>query len=103
MGYVVESANNEEFTLEIVQDDDYINPREDDCNFGTMICWHSRYNLGDGHNYSEPRDFLESLAITHYKGDENDIYEMKMSELMEIIKEDNVILPLYLYDHSGIT
>jgi hypothetical protein len=61
-------------------------PREDD-NLGTMICFHSRYNLGDKHNYDH-RDY-------------NGWEEMKYA----IIKKDDVaiILPLYLYDHSGIT
>lgn len=48
-------------------------------NLGTMVCWHSRYDLGDKHNYS----------IAEFKE------KMKM--------QDMVVLPLYLYDHSGIT
>jgi hypothetical protein len=72
-------ANNHK--LEIFQDTDAESPREWD-NLGTMVCWHSRYNLGDDHNFSSPQDFQEWLK-------END--------------PDAVILPLYLYDHSGIT
>jgi hypothetical protein len=61
-------------------------PREWD-NTGTMICFHRRYNLGDKHNYDH----------NSYSGWE----EMKK----DIIETENVhtILPLYLYDHSGIT
>jgi hypothetical protein len=57
------------------------NPREWD-NLGTMVCFHPRYNLGDKHSYD------------------------KRSELKnDIMENENVhtILPLYLYDHSGIT
>jgi hypothetical protein len=44
-----------------------------------MICFHRRYNLGDKHN-------------------------MDIDELKEICKRKDVYsLPLYLYDHSGIT
>jgi hypothetical protein len=27
-----------------------------------MICWHSRYNLGDKHDYSDPSEFQRELA-----------------------------------------
>lgn len=61
-------------------------PREWD-NFGKMICFHNRYNLGDKHNYNS--------------NDYNGWDELKY----QIEKDHNVgvILPLYLYDHSGIT
>lgn len=62
------------------------NPREND-NLGTMVCFHKRYSLGDKHDYDSD----------DYKG----WNEMKK----DIIKNENVgvILPLYLYDHGGIT
>jgi hypothetical protein len=52
-----------------------------------MVCFHGRYDLGDEHNYKS--------------GDYNGWDEMEKN----IIKNENVgvILPLYLYDHSGIT
>ena len=68
------------------QEEDPSSPREDD-NLGTMVCFHGRYNLGDKHNYKS--------------SDHNSWDEMEKN----IIKNENVgvILPLYLYDHSGIT
>ncbi len=55
-----------------VQFDEYPeNPRDWD-NIGTMVCQHSRYNLGDTED--SPDSF-----------------------------KDLIVLPLYLYDHSGIT
>jgi hypothetical protein len=61
-------------------------PRDWD-NFGTMVCFHRRYNLGDKHNYNG----------SNYGGWEE--------QRKDIEKNENVcvILPLYLYDHSGIT
>ena len=52
-----------------------------------MICFHKRYNLGDKHDFD--RSDYESWD------------ELKQA----IIKETDaaIILPLYLYDHSGIT
>lgn len=56
-------------------------------NLGTMVCFHRRYGLGDEHEYRHQ--------------DYNGWDEMKEA----IIKNEKVgvILPLYLYDHSGIT
>lgn len=66
------------YKLEIFQDESPESPRSWD-NLGTMICFHSRYNLGDKHNYSR-------------------------EEGQELLKGKDIIsLPLYLYDHSGIT
>lgn len=106
-------SNDERFTAEIFQDDDPMNPREDWDNAGTMVCFHRRYNLGDKHDYKEPRRFLEALAFEldpesmndpEASGDPFDYAEDKTNnELLEIIGKHATILPLYLYDHSGIT
>lgn len=73
----IEMSDNR--TLKIYQDDTEDSPRDWD-NLGTMVCFHNRYNLGDKHEFSTPDDFMEFL-------NENDV----------------ISLPLYLYDHSGIT
>ena len=74
------------YLLEIEQDSSPDSPRTWD-NLGTMVCFHKRYDLGDDHRY----------CSNNYDGWE------EMEE--DIIKNENVhtILPLYLYDHSGIT
>jgi len=69
-------------TLRIMPDPNPPNPRESD-NLGKMICWHSRYNLGDRHDFATPQDFHEWEASPAGEGAE--------------------VLPLYLLDHSGIT
>ena len=74
------------YELKIVQDTNPESPREWD-NLGTMVCFHKRYELGDK---------------TDYRSEDYDSWD----ELEEgIIKNEGevVILPLYLYDHSGIT
>jgi hypothetical protein len=55
-------AINEKHAIKIEYDEDAANPRKDMDWLGTMVCWHSRYDLGDTHDYSEPKDFLRSLA-----------------------------------------
>jgi hypothetical protein len=83
---LVEEKRIGKYKVEVIQDESPSSPREDD-NLGTMVCFHGRYDLGDKHNYKS--------------GDYNGWDEMEKS----IIKNENVgvILPLYLYDHSGIT
>lgn len=72
--------------LKLVHDSSADSPRNWD-NLGTMICFHKRYDLGDSHNYS------------------SDDYSSWEQMEKAIIKEENVavILPLHLYDHSGVT
>ena len=75
------------FELEIVQDTDPMNPRKEWDNLGTMVCFHKRYDLGDKHDYrTEDYDGWDELK-----------------EGIETNEGEIVILPLYLYDHSGIT
>ena len=72
--------------IEIYHDEDAESPREG-YNLGTMICFHNRYRLGDEHDfrsddYASWTDLEKGILKAHPGG---------------------VILPLYLYDHSGIT
>jgi hypothetical protein len=46
-------------SVSLIQDEDAQNPREDYDNFGTMVCFHRRYTLGDKHEFSTPDEFLE--------------------------------------------
>lgn len=74
------------YVIRIYPDTSPESPRNWD-NLGTMVCFHKRYDLGDENDY----------CSSNYDGWE----EMKE----DIIEKENVhtILPLYLYDHSGIT
>ena len=82
----IETKTIGKYRIDIIPDEEPQSPREWD-NLGTMVCFHNRYSLGDDHSYSHQ----------DYSGWE----EMKKA----IIRNENagVILPLYLYDHSGIT
>ena len=73
--------------IRVGQDEgEFNNPREWD-NLGKMVCFHRNYGLGDNHsltsNMFSSWDEMEKYLIKEYKAE--------------------VILPLYLYDHSGIT
>lgn len=65
-------------TVKLFHDQDAESPRDWD-NLGTMVCFHGRYNLGDKHGM----DLEEAQALEN--------------------SPDVISLPLYLYDHSGIT
>lgn len=77
--YIYNTKKVGKYTVKVVQDDDPINPRKEWDNLCKMVCFHSRYNLGDKHDFD-----IESIQ--------------------EFVKRKDVFsLPLYLYDHSGIT
>lgn len=74
----------------INSDSDPLNPRKEFDNAAVMVCFHNRYDLGDkpeSHGY-KTQDFPGWDAMKK-----------------QIIKDHRpvVILPLYLYDHGGIT
>lgn len=81
--------------IKIYHDPDAESPREWS-NLGTLICWHRRYRLGDGHQYDCPEAFLRELA------DVSDQSNLSMDQLRERAECKAVILPVFLYDHSGL-
>ena len=93
----------ENYRIEIAQDFDPLNPRKDYDNLGTMVCFHNRYDLGDKHGYETSNVFAHVLSglypdeITAYLEDD------EIEKCWNAVHEKNIVLPLYLYDHSGIT
>lgn len=75
-------------TGRVVVDDDPGNPRIDWDNLGLMVFFHKRYNLGDkDHGFNE-RDYHSWTGLER-----------------AILKKHGLglVLPVYMYDHSGIT
>ena len=82
------------FTVKVRRDEWLLNPREEWDNVGVMFCRHNRYTLGD-------------------KGAEDPYEEVPENELAEGTPNDGetyrvrgdiaLILPIYIYDHSGLT
>lgn len=73
----IEKREYKGLTIKIFQDEDSEGPRQWD-NFGKMVCAHRRYDLGDE--------------------------QMDADDILEITKRADVLwLPLYLYDHSGLS
>ncbi len=74
----IETKKVRGYTIEIHRDEDARSPRED-CGFGTMLCGHRRYVLGD-------------------------VQVRCQADLDKVLgRKDVMFLSLYLYDHSGIT
>jgi hypothetical protein len=98
-------------------DDQGVNDPRDWSNVGTMFCDYPRYNLGD-EDAPDPRDSAvecEACEGTGYAdkcGDERDECEVCHGhgeihrDIVTVLREDHgatVIMPLYVYEHSGIT
>lgn len=151
-------ATKGSYVLLLKDDEMADNPRESCDNFGTMVCFHRRYTLGDKHSHDSPHDFLRWLVASEVspkdviayvkadkadgvkleynpssrqwevnayadffkkcfteaefsapiKGQESDISEalienLDLDDLTSLADEACCLLPLHLYDHSGIT
>ena len=77
---------NERYKLEIFDDLDPTNPREFD-NLGIMVCFHSRYILGDETN-------LKSSDFSSWEELESYLYK---------IEKALIVIPIFMYDHSGLS
>lgn len=125
----MEHAEKGNLYLRIIRDGSPSDPRDDD-NLGTMYCWPNRMSLGDPCPHESSRDALVELAsgvvtpIEVFRPDQIMYYNPKRTdrdesglclsptddfdaftweELREIASNVNVMLPIYLYDHGGIT
>jgi hypothetical protein len=76
----IDSIEYKGYTVNIYPDEDAPNPRKEFDHLGTMVCFHRRYNLGDKNEFRSPQEFRDFLK-----------------------EEKPIRLPLYLFDHSGIT
>ncbi len=112
------------YKLIVSYDEGVPSPRQSDENLGKMICFHKRYSLGDKHSYQNKDEFIFDLLVTTI-GD-SDKAEMKYGkltskvdrslyrrqsdlskavddEILSYVERSFVILPLFLFDHSGLT
>jgi hypothetical protein len=116
--------------IRLDKDDSPESPRDWD-NLGVMLTWHRRYNLGDEQPKCSAEDWFLKYAKesawwqieldkrqAEVRSNNPDVGEDELDDLLDGVAEsmdddtelhqaifdrDNVRLPLYLYDHSGIT
>ena len=93
-------AEKSGFKVYLARDEDPQNPRDDD-NVGTMVCWHRNYILGDDQPKERYPEWLRDLAADKVNANDADLIPDEHIE--RIIDKHFIMLPLYLYDHSGIT
>ena len=115
------------YRVRIEADPDAESPREW-CNVGTMACWHRHYNLGDEQPKEDSAEWLMNLAVEacprlgeildkweneswetvrescgSYDEAEAIIHPHRQELIRWVLDRYYIILPLHLYDHSGIT
>lgn len=126
---ITETIKHKGLTIKIIQDEDAPNPRKEYSNAGTMVCWHSRYDLGDEQRRDDPREWMEELAEEYRPGlndwlenglytrtvtadySQNKPYKEQMSKyrqrrreiVQKLLDQYYIMLPLALIDHSGIS
>ena len=84
MDTIIETIEHKGYTIKIFADYYAESPRTWD-NLGTMVCFHNRYDFGDETEH-------RSQDFTSWK-------DLKKT----LAKNAAVILPIYMYDHSGQT
>lgn len=116
------------YTIDLDFDSNPENPRKEWDNFGKMVCWHRRYNLGDEMPNEDPKDYffnlvpskvIEAIDRRRYRfycspreakmsGESRSRLYDRFDQLeakakTEWLQQNIAKLPLSLYDHSGIT
>ena len=101
MSHTAETLQYRGYTICIEQDENPENPRKDRDWLGTMTCWHRRYALGDKHSFDNPEAWLRHLAAE--TGTIVNTDSASIETVRKIVDAHYLMLPLFLYDHSGIT
>jgi len=105
----VETIEYKGHEIKIHYDETPLNPCEDRDMLSTMVCSHSRYNLGHVQVNNGMDGWYAHLAGEYDLVHESDWYPEEHGKVeyndyvAKWIDENLVVLPLYLYDHSGIT
>jgi len=90
------------YTIKVEQDDLNDSPRDWD-NLGTMVCWHGRHCLGDEHEFADRDMFYWELSGLYPDEYPEFLTDEQLSRCYKVAAEKNIILPLYVYEHGGIT
>lgn len=89
-------------TLTIYYDPDPESPREWD-NLGTIAAFHRDYALGDIQDLRDVIDELDQSKWSDTKSDDFYYSDDLGMVVKEMEKQGFIVLPVYMYDHSGIT
>lgn len=101
----------------IERDNNAQNPRKEFDSVGKMVCWHRSYDLGDEQPSESPEDYRRKMAYEQATFEQRELFDRLENDVFDegeevpdeaalvekILSNRYVILPLYLYDHGGIT
>lgn len=92
-------------TVRIRPDEDAPNPRTEFDHVGTMVCWHDRYELGDQQPDCAASEFWLCLMQEREWDDHRKVVpdDLPGHHVERYLHKHFYFLPLYLYDHSGLT
>jgi len=99
METIITTQEYKGYSIAIGYDDDPMNPRTEWDNFGTIITSHRRYSMGDDQT-SDLQEYFASLA--GYSDDYLYNNEVSLNQSIKRLQKTHVVLPVYMYDHSGI-
>lgn len=93
------------YRIRVYAEDYPRNPRTENENIGTMACWHRRYTLGDEQPSVSPGEHKYALAraVDDTLPEWDDATDADAQRAQEVFDAQYLRLPLYLYDHGGIT
>lgn len=105
---LIDTIEYKGYTIKVYPDSDYpFNPREECDNLGIMATWHRNYNLGDIQPKDEPAYYIASLLWDRGALNDNqldDYYNNDIDDtLLKKFSQYFIWLPIYAYEHSGIT
>jgi len=114
MSYVTHEEEIDGFTIKIIQDDDPQSPVEDWDMVGTQVYWHNRYSLGHEQPECTPSEWLAKKVGEYLDVNNWDVYSKKyedweenksqdLSFLWKEFEKKNLVIPVYVYEHGGIT
>jgi hypothetical protein len=122
--YVTHEEEYKGYNIKIVQDDDSSNSPMDWDLLGTHAYWHRRYSLGNIETKHDPKEWIvrqlesdygaeieksqeyQKYSKEEYNGDycmDDYLEDLNMDKLLDIFEKYNLIIPVYAYEHSGIT
>ena len=90
------------FSIKLRYDAHPENPRTNG-NYGHMIYWNDKYNLGDRHNYKSEQELLESLMKRagiqpEELGIDTEDFENSKEKILSELRKYMAIIPIYLFD-----
>jgi hypothetical protein len=103
--FKMNDGEGNEYELTVEYDELAEDPREWD-NACTMVCWHSRYKLGDKHQFDDSDELCRCLLhnVCGMDWDEIDEIDSTRDKYKLLCESDKLLIkPINMYEHSGIT